>query len=159
MRIVGWTAAIVATQLGLIAPISSQETDTRTIQGIVRDSTNGETLPFATVTIPGTPFLTISNDLKQPRHELLRLPAIVQSIQRFHKRVLTNILGVHPIAENCQGNGIGSPVVPPHQGLERDRLAAESLRHKRGVCYSDGFLCHLTLPVWIRTAVADIKDN
>jgi hypothetical protein len=61
MKTAGWVAALAAIHLGFVTPVSSQESDTRTIQGVVRDSTRGETLPFATITIPGTTIRTNSN--------------------------------------------------------------------------------------------------
>ena len=61
MKAAGWIATIAAIQMGSVAPMSSQETATRTVQGIVVDSTRGETLPYATITIPGTTIRTNSN--------------------------------------------------------------------------------------------------
>ncbi len=55
---------ILAAAAGLVClatPLSSQEHRTRTIQGVVRDSTNGETLPFASVVIPGTNISSSTN--------------------------------------------------------------------------------------------------
>ncbi len=49
-------AALVLQPTGVV---DAQET--RTVQGIVRDSTTGETVPFAIIAIPGTTLRTASN--------------------------------------------------------------------------------------------------
>jgi len=61
MRAVVWIAAVAVIMVGNVTPVSSQETATRTVQGVVRDSTRGETLPYASITIPGTTIRTSSN--------------------------------------------------------------------------------------------------
>jgi hypothetical protein len=61
MKTVVWVAVFAVVQICLSSPLSSQEQQTRTVQGVVRDSTNGETLPFASVVIPGTKISSTSN--------------------------------------------------------------------------------------------------
>ena len=73
MKTVVLAAAAAAVQLCLAVPLSSQEQETRTVQGVVRDSTNGETLPFASVVIPGTDITSTSN--RDGFFTLLRAPA------------------------------------------------------------------------------------
>ncbi len=52
-------ALAVALVVGSVGSVAAQET--RTVQGIVRDSTTGETLPYVVVAIPGTNLRTASN--------------------------------------------------------------------------------------------------
>ena len=61
MRTAIWCAVVAALQFGFVTPAAPQVGATRTIHGVVRDSTSGETLPFATISIPGTTILTSSN--------------------------------------------------------------------------------------------------
>lgn len=52
-------ALAVALVVGSAGSVEAQET--RTVQGIVRDSTRGETLPYAVIAILGTNLRTASN--------------------------------------------------------------------------------------------------
>ena len=61
MKVGVLAAAATVFLLCLSNPLNSQESRKRTVQGVVRDSTNGEMLPYANVTIPGTTIRTSTN--------------------------------------------------------------------------------------------------
>jgi len=53
--------SVLAAAFVLQPPVVVDAQETRTVQGVVRDSTTGETVPFAIIAIPGTTLRTASN--------------------------------------------------------------------------------------------------
>ena len=56
-----WLATALLGGMTLATPISVRAQETRTVQGIVRDADNGESLPFAIISVRGTRIRTTTN--------------------------------------------------------------------------------------------------
>ena len=66
----------------------------------------------------------VPHDLVQPEDEAVRLPTVLNPLERAHEAILADILGVHGVAEQRQRNGVRRAKVPAHQHVRRARVPA-----------------------------------